>query len=169
MISEWWICKNVEGRGRNLILRYNPGIRLEGLRETKKNLSQYSQSPDRDLNPAPPEYEAGVSTTRPRCSVDKCEQCLFKGTTHVFWIIPSNSSLSHTIKAYLLQFIQCHKNQVNILPAASLDSFFGLSTSFQQHVDSDDNPVTYQVSRGSNMSLEKKKQNRQTVFTATHS
>jgi hypothetical protein len=42
------------------------GICLEGLRKTTKNLSQDSRSPGRDLNPGPPEYEAGVLTTRPR-------------------------------------------------------------------------------------------------------
>jgi hypothetical protein len=30
---------------------------LEGLRKTTKNLSQDSRSPDRDLNPRPPEYD----------------------------------------------------------------------------------------------------------------
>jgi hypothetical protein len=34
-----------------------------------KNLSQDSRSPGRDLKPGPPEYEAGVLTTRPRRSV----------------------------------------------------------------------------------------------------
>jgi hypothetical protein len=51
-------------------LRYYPGIRLGGLRKTTKNLSQGSRSPGRDLNPGPPEYEAGVLTTRPRRSVN---------------------------------------------------------------------------------------------------
>jgi hypothetical protein len=36
------------------------GIFLEGLRKTKKNLSQDSWSPGRDLNPGPSEYEVGV-------------------------------------------------------------------------------------------------------------
>jgi hypothetical protein len=46
-----------------------PGIRLKGLRETTKNLSQDRRSPGRDLNPEPPEYEAEVLTTRSRRSV----------------------------------------------------------------------------------------------------
>jgi hypothetical protein len=46
-------------------LRYYSGICLEGLRKTTKNLSQDSRSPGRDLDPGPPEYEAGVLTTRP--------------------------------------------------------------------------------------------------------
>jgi hypothetical protein len=34
-----------------LVLRYSPGIYLEGLRKTTKNLSQYSRCPGRDLKP----------------------------------------------------------------------------------------------------------------------
>jgi hypothetical protein len=40
----------------------------EGLRKTTKNLSQYSLSLCRKFNLEPPKYEAGVLTTRPRCS-----------------------------------------------------------------------------------------------------
>jgi hypothetical protein len=47
---------------------YNPGICLERLRKTTKNLSGY-QSPGRDFNPGPPEYEAEVLNTRTRNSV----------------------------------------------------------------------------------------------------
>jgi hypothetical protein len=47
-------------------LWYYPGICLEGLRKTMKNLSQNSRCPNRYLNPGPPEYEAGVLTTQPR-------------------------------------------------------------------------------------------------------
>jgi hypothetical protein len=47
-------------------LRYYPSICLEGPRKTVQNLSQDSWSPGRDLNPRPPEYEAGVLTTRLR-------------------------------------------------------------------------------------------------------
>jgi hypothetical protein len=40
----------------NIRHAYYPGIYLEGLSKTMKNLSQDSQSPDRrDLNPGPPE------------------------------------------------------------------------------------------------------------------
>jgi hypothetical protein len=56
------------GSGRSLILMYYSGIRLEGLSKTTLNLSQGSRSPMRDLNPGPPEYEAGVLTTGPRRS-----------------------------------------------------------------------------------------------------
>jgi hypothetical protein len=34
-----------------------------------KSLSQNSRSPDLDFNPGPPEYEAGMLTSRPRLSV----------------------------------------------------------------------------------------------------
>jgi hypothetical protein len=56
----------MKGSGRGLILRYYPGICLEGLREITENLSQDSRSSCRDLKPGLPEYEAGVLTTRKR-------------------------------------------------------------------------------------------------------
>jgi hypothetical protein len=37
--SEWWIRKNFVGSGRGLILRYYPGIRLEGLRKTTNSVT----------------------------------------------------------------------------------------------------------------------------------
>jgi hypothetical protein len=55
--------------GHGLLLRYYPGIFLEGLRKATKNLRQDSRSPGPDLNPGSPEYEPGVPTTRPRRSV----------------------------------------------------------------------------------------------------
>jgi hypothetical protein len=58
-------------------LRYHPGICLEGLRKDTETLSQYSRSPGRDLNPRPPEYEAGVLTTRPQRSVALPTQIFF--------------------------------------------------------------------------------------------
>jgi hypothetical protein len=61
--DEWRIGKNVEGSGRGPVLRYYPGICLEGLRKTTKNLSQNNQFPGRDFNPGPPEYEIRVLTT----------------------------------------------------------------------------------------------------------
>jgi hypothetical protein len=57
---------NWKGFGRKRTWRnswYYPDICLEGLRETKKNLSRDSRSPARDLNPGPVEYEAGVLPT----------------------------------------------------------------------------------------------------------
>jgi hypothetical protein len=53
----------MDGRGRGLILRCYPGIRLEKLRKTTVNLCRDSRSPGRDLNPVTAEYEAGVLTT----------------------------------------------------------------------------------------------------------
>jgi hypothetical protein len=44
-------------------LSYYTDICLEELWKTKKKLFQDSRSPGRDLNPGPPEYEAGVLTT----------------------------------------------------------------------------------------------------------
>jgi hypothetical protein len=52
-------------------LKYYPGSCLVGLRKTTKNFSQDSQSLGRDVNLVSLEYEAGVSTTRPRSSVFK--------------------------------------------------------------------------------------------------
>jgi hypothetical protein len=49
----------VKGSGRG------PGSCLDVERKTTKTLSQDSL----DLNPGPPEYEAGVPTTRPQRSV----------------------------------------------------------------------------------------------------
>jgi hypothetical protein len=38
--------------------------------ENHENLNQDSRPPGRDLNSAPPKYEAGVLTTQPRLSVN---------------------------------------------------------------------------------------------------
>jgi hypothetical protein len=63
VINEWWIGMDVDG-GTNL--RYYPGIYLEVLNITSKNLSQDTLFPNQDFNARPPEYEAGVLTTHPR-------------------------------------------------------------------------------------------------------
>jgi hypothetical protein len=55
------------GSGRGLILRYYPDIRLEVPRKSTKNFSQGSWSSGRDSNPGPPEYEAGLLISQPRC------------------------------------------------------------------------------------------------------
>jgi hypothetical protein len=47
-------------------LRYYPGIRLEVPRKTTKKLTQECRYPGSNLNTGPPEYKAGVLTTRPR-------------------------------------------------------------------------------------------------------
>jgi hypothetical protein len=59
--------------------RRYPGICLEGPRKTTKNLSQDSLSPGRDLNPVPPEYDAGLLTTQPlfsACSLAEVDRRL---------------------------------------------------------------------------------------------
>jgi hypothetical protein len=38
---------------------------LEGLRKTTNHLSHDTRSPGQNIDPGPPEYEAGVPTTRP--------------------------------------------------------------------------------------------------------
>jgi hypothetical protein len=60
MINKW------ERTRKETVVAYYPGIFLEGLRNTTKNLSPGSRSPGRDLKPKLPEYEAGVLTTQPR-------------------------------------------------------------------------------------------------------
>jgi hypothetical protein len=42
-----------------------------GTEENHEKLSQVRRFPGRDLNPVPPEYEAGVLTTQPRRSVTR--------------------------------------------------------------------------------------------------
>jgi hypothetical protein len=60
----FWIGKDVEGSGNGLI---QDTILAFACRDWGKheNLSQDSRSLGRDLNPGPPEYEAGVLTTLP--------------------------------------------------------------------------------------------------------
>jgi hypothetical protein len=74
--DKWWTGKDLEGSGGCLILRYYPGIRLEGLRETTRNLCQDCRSPIRDLNSRTPEYEARVLISRPRRSVTSLIFCI---------------------------------------------------------------------------------------------
>jgi hypothetical protein len=74
---------NWKGCGRKrswLILRYHPGIRLDGLRKTMTKISSDSRFPERDMNPGPPEYEAGVLTNRPRRSVKERWTTLVQST-----------------------------------------------------------------------------------------
>jgi hypothetical protein len=60
VISEWWwIGKDLVESGHGLILRYCPGMRLEGLRKTKKNVKQDSWSPG-------PRFETRTSRIRSR-------------------------------------------------------------------------------------------------------
>jgi hypothetical protein len=55
--------KNLEGSGRGLMLNVLPRYSREGTKENHGNLSQYSRSPGRDLNPELPEYKVRVLTT----------------------------------------------------------------------------------------------------------
>jgi hypothetical protein len=61
--SERRIGKEVEESGHGLILRYCPGIFLEGTTKITINLSEDNRSSGRDLNPGPPEYEAVLLAT----------------------------------------------------------------------------------------------------------
>jgi hypothetical protein len=53
----------------NFKVGYYPGIPLEVLRKITKNLSQDGRCSGRDLNPAAPEYKAGMLKTRPWPSI----------------------------------------------------------------------------------------------------
>jgi hypothetical protein len=50
-------CKDLVGSGHDLILRYYPGIRLEGLSKTTKQL-------DLDIRSPGPRFERGTSPIR---------------------------------------------------------------------------------------------------------
>jgi hypothetical protein len=63
---------NSNGRGKKLSwhnLKYYPDTCLEGPRKTTRNVSQDTQSPGRNLNPGPPQNEAGFLTIQLRHSV----------------------------------------------------------------------------------------------------
>jgi hypothetical protein len=62
-------------------LGYCPGNCLEGLRKTTI-LNHGSRSRGRDFDPGPPEYEAGVITSRPWLSVSRCLRCTVQRTTN---------------------------------------------------------------------------------------
>jgi hypothetical protein len=69
--GKWTVNWKGLGRKRSWTnLRYYPGISLEGLRKTTNKPPLGSRSSGRDLNTGPPEYDAGMLTTRPRRSVD---------------------------------------------------------------------------------------------------
>jgi hypothetical protein len=63
------VGNDLERSGRGMFLRYYTGICLEVLRKTRRKLGQDSLYLCKNLHPAPPKYEAGVLTARPRCSV----------------------------------------------------------------------------------------------------
>jgi hypothetical protein len=92
----------VEGSGRGLIVRYYPGNRLEGLWKTDENI-QDSLSPGRDLNPVPPEYEAGVLTTQARRSVENF-------SSFEYWPTIRRRTDNRPQKYYALTCALCAKN-----------------------------------------------------------
>jgi hypothetical protein len=53
----------VEGSGHGLILRYYPSTFLEGLKKTKKNVSEDNWSLGQENHLGSPKYEAKVITT----------------------------------------------------------------------------------------------------------
>jgi hypothetical protein len=55
-------------------LRYYPGICLEGLKKRRKTSIRITGRRSRDLNPGPPEYDAGVLTTLPQRSVESMRE-----------------------------------------------------------------------------------------------
>jgi hypothetical protein len=66
----------VVGRNRSLILRYYAGIRLEGLRKTTKTSLNIAGRRGRESNPGHSEYDVGLLTTRPQCSVSRSDEWL---------------------------------------------------------------------------------------------
>jgi hypothetical protein len=54
----------VEGSDCGIIISGTIPV-FEGTEENHQKLQSGYRSPDRDLKPGPPEYEAGVLTTRP--------------------------------------------------------------------------------------------------------
>jgi hypothetical protein len=53
--------KGLGRSGRDPILRFYPGIRLNGMNKATKNFSQDGRSPGQDLNVESCEYVAGVN------------------------------------------------------------------------------------------------------------
>jgi hypothetical protein len=70
--------------------RYYPSICMEGPIKHKRNLSQDNWSLDQDLNPGPLEYEVGLITNQPQCS-----------------IFPLYHTSLTTVNYYLLSFNAC--------------------------------------------------------------
>jgi hypothetical protein len=69
MTKEYWIWKDEEPwrSWPNLRGPYSPGICFEGLRETMKNLSHYTEYLDRDSNRVPPIHKSEGLTLEPPC------------------------------------------------------------------------------------------------------
>jgi hypothetical protein len=94
-------------------LKYCASIFLEDLRETTQHFSQYSRFPGRHLNPGPPEYEAGVLTTRPRRSVSlpwDANTRSVRQKFHVFYEILRFSSLLTRARHWSISWIPRYIN-----------------------------------------------------------
>jgi hypothetical protein len=68
---------------------------MVGVRKITKYLSRYSRSPGRNLNPGPPEYEAGVLTIRPRRSVSYL----------LFHLVLYSNLVSYRLHIYLVIYL----------------------------------------------------------------
>jgi hypothetical protein len=77
-----WIGNDSEKKSLWPNLRYYTEIFLEGLRKAIKIFIQESRSPDQDMNPRLPEYEAVMLITRPQRSVEQVKKScsIFKPT-----------------------------------------------------------------------------------------
>jgi hypothetical protein len=104
----------LEGIGSDLILKYYPDICPEELRKAKQNLSQDSRFSGRDLNPIPPDYDAGELTTRlRRTAVTMSIMTLWVVTPCVlvrgykrFKVLAGRVTPNFSVKEIVLRFIQ---------------------------------------------------------------
>jgi hypothetical protein len=99
---DWWI-RSWKRHGRKRVwptLRYYPGVCLQGLKKTKKNLGQVSWSPGWYLNWGPPKYK--------RLSSYFISTIL---SAHYFWFF---SVSSRTLSFSLASF--CNSFHFNLLP-----------------------------------------------------
>jgi hypothetical protein len=110
-------CKGC-GRKRSwLNLRYYTSICLEVL---KKNISQDNRSPGRDLNPGPPEYDAGMLTTKLRRSVSSARYLIDLFISDFLYFLPC-LFLSHSY--FFLSFISsslCFSRLFSFVPQSDL-------------------------------------------------
>jgi hypothetical protein len=83
IISEWWISRDLEGRGSGQISGTIPAFAWRDWGNPRK-LGQDIWSPSRDVNPGPSEYEAEVLTSLPWRSVTDTEKFHFEGSVMGF-------------------------------------------------------------------------------------
>jgi hypothetical protein len=97
MVTEWrWIGKDLAGSSRGLILRYYPGIHLEGLRKTTKNLNQGGRSPGTRITLGTSRTHSCVKHSTTTFSNDTIQQC--KIMLHGTSVTTSTSSWMVLIK-----------------------------------------------------------------------